>query len=118
MSSSLVKSTQRDVDCQDPNQVREYAIENYHHFCVEFLNALCLKYENTPTGDQFREQQLKYDMAITHNFDETDKKAKKVELIQSFYNEMQPHFGDVNQGNLNAILEVPFCVELKLEGRR
>ena len=98
----------------DPQKIKKYAVENYHHFIVEFLDALCSKYDNTPNGDKFREQKLKYDMAITHNFNKSDKEAKKEELIQSFYDEMQPHFTTINNNDLASIKNIPFCQKLGL----
>jgi len=101
-------------DMKDPQKIKNYAIENYHHFIVEFLDALCSKYEGTSSGDKFREQKLKYDMAITHNFKKADKASKKEELIQSFYDEMQPHFVAINNNDLGSIKNIPFCQKLGL----
>ena len=32
---------------KNPAEILKYAIENYHHFCLEFMKALLDKYENT-----------------------------------------------------------------------
>ena len=69
---------ERGSENRDPSMIRVGAIDNYHHFCNEFLAALSTRYEGTVEGEIFREQQLKNDMGITHNFnvDENFKKKK------------------------------------------
>ena len=99
---------------KNPAEILKYAIENYHHFCLEFMKALLDKYENTEFESVFRETQLKYDIAITHNSNETDKENKKEELVKEFYLQMQPHFAEINKGNVKSIKDVEFVKDLGL----
>ncbi|MGA1587732.1 MAG: hypothetical protein ACO38I_03980 [Ilumatobacteraceae bacterium] len=93
--------------------MRELSLENYHHYCAEFLQALADRFEGTPHGPIFREQRLKYDLAITHSSGAA-KAEKKESLVAAFYQQMQPKFAAVNEGNLEAILDVPFVQDLGL----
>ena len=102
------------LDTRDPSLIRVSAIENYHHFCNEFLQALTTRYDGTVEGEMFREQQLKYDMAITHNFNLEDKNNKKEKLVEVFYTQVQPYFADVNRGSLDAIATCEFAQNMGL----
>jgi len=100
---------------KNPAEILEYAIENYHHFCIDFLKALLDKYENTEYESIFRETQLKYDIAITHNSDQLDKDTKKEDLVREFYLQLQPHFAEINKGNVKSITDVKFVKDLGLD---
>jgi hypothetical protein len=98
-----------------PLMILEQTIENFHYYIQELIKALLDKYEGTRYADVFREQQLRYDMAITHNFDLGDKAAKKDRLVKGFYDQLKPHFTEIAKGNLKAISDVKFVKNFGLD---
>jgi hypothetical protein len=99
----------------EPLKILEQTVENFHYYIQELIKALLEKYEGTRYADVFREQQLKYDMAITHNFDPEDKAVKKDRLVKGFYNQLKPHFAEIAKGNLKAISDVTFVKNFGLD---
>ena len=103
-----------DMMSQDPAAIKEHAIATFHHYSVEFLEALAEKFQGTDIGATFHEKRLQYDMAITHNFNATEKQKKRENLISAFYTQMQPHFAAVNAGDLSTLADVEFVKNLNL----
>jgi len=109
--SDMIRST-APTSPTSPGEVHAYAIDSFNHFSYQFLTALAEKYTGTTFGDAFRDKQLQYDLAITHNHNKNAAMKKKEELVSTFYKQMHSHFAEIQSGDISKLRDVEFVQNL------